>query len=340
MTSIPDKTGLDREINQLLKELKEDPFRTFYIAFTFAGLIPLAMLIYFLIDQTLIRPVLLGRNGIILFSAVIFSMAGYYIGYVMIRKILAKIIAYAILTRRKDHLKASAIVAVSHELGNPLATMKISLSNMMEGLIGKLTEEQKKIISSCYSVTDRMTGITRSLLDLFKIEAGVADFDRSVCDVRGIVDSQIDEFAGAINGKKMELKKDYQGKDITVWADKGKITRVVNNLLSNAVKYTPDGGSISVALHNDTDNVLIMVSDTGPGVPPDKQKYIFDKFTRFDTTKEGAGVGLAISRDIVEAHKGRIWMSNNMAGGGCTFHVSLPRNLRRAAGSRNTPDKT
>ncbi|MBM3244864.1 MAG: hypothetical protein FJZ15_03630, partial [Candidatus Omnitrophica bacterium] len=211
---------------------------------------------------------------------------------------------------------------------NPLLTIKISLSNIREGLAGKLNSEQEKIIELCYGVLERMGRLINDLLDLHKIEAGMIDIKRRLCNLTEILDKQLNEFESIMEQKHIKLNKEILQRSLSLWADEDKISEVINNLLSNAIKYTPEGGTIALKVDYLEGFVRLECSDTGPGIPLDKIDKIFNKFERVNITKEGTGLGLSISKDIVEMHKGRIWVENE-PNGGSKFVVVLPTDLRK-----------
>ncbi|MCU0651506.1 MAG: cell wall metabolism sensor histidine kinase WalK [Candidatus Omnitrophica bacterium] len=316
------------ELDLIMRELKEDPFRKFNLAFYLMSLIPFLVFIYLLAAKFFTWNILIGDIGVIILSAAIIALCGFYIGYRIIKSILSRMLAYAIQAKRSDELKSTFVASVSHELKNPILTIKMSLSNIREGLAGKISEDQQKIIELCYSILDRMGRLINDLLDVHKIEAGMLDLKRRLCNIIDILDKQIREFEAMINQKHIRLNKEVLHKDLTFWADEDKITQVVNNLLSNALKYSPEGGSVTLKADYEDNFVRFECMDNGPGIPMDKMDKIFNKFERLNITKEGTGLGLAISKDIVELHKGKIWVEN-LPQGGSKFTVVLPRDLRK-----------
>ena len=141
--------------------------------------------------------------------------------------------------------------------------------------------------------------------------------------------------------RNISFKKDIQEGIGAIWADRDKISQVIINLLNNAVKYTPGGGSISVRLEGVGEEVRFEVTDTGPGVPEKHKDKLFNKFERITSEKiEGTGLGLAIAKDIVELHKGRIWVESpaweSLPAGkhGSKFIFFLPKDLR----GKNRPE--
>jgi two-component system sensor histidine kinase VicK len=156
----------------------------------------------------------------------------------------------------------------------------------------------------------------------------MVDVRRRLCNLKEISEKQIKEFEVLLKNKNIRLNEESLGKDLFVWADEDKLTQVINNLLSNAIKFTPEGGAVTLRIYPAEKFVRIECIDTGPGISLDKLDKLFNKFERLDATKEGTGLGLTITKDIVEMHKGKIWAESKL-GEGSKFIVILPCDLRR-----------
>lgn len=316
-----------KDLDIVIQELKENPYRKFNMAFYLMTIIPFLVFIYILAVRFFTIGILAGDIGVIFLICILIALGGFCIGYNIIKKIINRIIFYAAQAKHSDQLKSSFVASVSHELKNPLMTIKISLSNIREGIVGQISDDQRKIIELCYGVLDRMGRLINDLLDLHKIEAGMIELKRKLCNFTDLLDKQIKEFELLLAKKKIKLKKEILNKNLSLWADEDRIAEVINNLLSNAVKYSPDGGIVTLKIDYLDGFIRLECADNGPGIPLDKIDKIFNKFERLNLTKEGTGLGLAISKDIVELHRGRIWVENQ-DGGGSRFVVVLPSDLR------------
>ncbi|MDD5135882.1 MAG: HAMP domain-containing sensor histidine kinase [Candidatus Omnitrophica bacterium] len=312
----------------VLQELKENPYRKFNIAFSLMTIIPFLVFFYILISTSSLDA-LAGQTGGILFICLVIAVCGFSVGYVVINNILRRLFFYATKLKHSDQLKSTMVASVSHELKNPITIIRTNLDTLSDGLLGTINEAQKEVVGLCLKVTDRMTRLITDLLDIHKIEAGMIDMQREQCNLAKLLESQVDEFGPIITKKGIKLITELLDTDLIVWADGGKITQVINNLLSNAIKYTPDGQSVTITAYPIERFVRLEVTDRGPGIPTDKLEKVFDKFERLDHSREGTGLGLSIAKDIVELHKGRIWVES-FPGKGSTFVVVLPRDLRSA----------
>ncbi len=312
----------------VLQELKENPYHKFNIAFALMTVIPFLAFFYLLVSTSSAFDVLVGQAGGILSICIFIAICGLGIGYIIINKMLKRLVVYASRLKKSDQLKSTVVAYVSHELKNPITIIKTNLSTLMDGLAGQLSEGQQKLLALCSKITDRMNWLINDLLDIHKIEAGMVEMERKRCDFSKLLDAQINEFAPIVTKKGIKLVIELLDTELMIWADGGKLTQVINNLLSNAIKHTPEGKSVTVKAYPTEQFVRFEVADKGPGIPLDKLEKIFDKFERLDHSKEGTGLGLAITKDIVELHKGRIWVES-LQGNGSTFVVVLPRDLRR-----------
>ncbi len=319
--------GENLELASVLQELKENPYRKFNLAFSAMSIIPLLVFVYLLACRYFTLNILSGNTGLVILLSAFISVCGLLMGYGIINDILGRLIVYAVQARRSDALKSTYVSTVSHELKNPLAIIKTNLYNMVSGFLGTVTEEQKTLLDLCRAIVDRMNRLIVELLDLHKIEAGVVDVKRELCNLNEILEGQIREFEAVFRAKKIRLLKELRREGLMIWGDQEKLGRVVSNLLSNAVKFTPENGSVMLKTYSVDGFARFECIDSGPGIPKEKLGRLFNKFERFDPTKEGTGLGLAITRDIVSMHKGKIWAEET--GGGGKFVVAIPCDLRR-----------
>jgi len=233
-----------------------------------------------------------------------------------------------------DKRKSAFVANVSHEFKNPLTTIKESLSLVVDGAAGEINSKQKKVLTTGKDNIERLLRLVMDLLDLSKIESGKMEMKREEIDLVSLVNGIVSQYEGEISKKKQAFKKDIPQKLGSIWADKDKLTEVIINLLSNAIKYTPSGGNITVKLEEKEKEVRFEISDTGPGIPKEHFQSVFDKFERITAEKEeGTGLGLPIAKDIIELHKGKIWVESE-SGKGSKFIFVLPRDFRGVENSR------
>ena len=160
------------------------------------------------------------------------------------------------------------------------------------------------------------------------MESGVVELKREKVVVGPLIDEIVFNNGEGISKKRIKVKK-YIPEDIgPLWADKDKVTQVIVNILSNAIKYTPSGGNITIKLLGTNNEVRFEISDTGAGIAKKDIDKLFNKFERiFAEKQEGTGLGLSIAKDIVELHKGKIWVESEI-GKGSKFIFTLPRDFK------------
>jgi signal transduction histidine kinase len=221
---------------------------------------------------------------------------------------------------------------VSHELRSPLGVIKEGINLVLEGLAGNINDEQKDLLDTAKRNTDRLSRLINDVLDFDKIESGKMEFD--------IRENDINEAALEVR-KAMSLLAEEKGLDLVVDVDdsipkirfdKDKILQVFTNLVSNAIKFT-EKGSISISMKQEDNMVHVIVQDTGVGIEAKDMQKLFQPFEQLDNIRDkkkgGTGLGLAISKEIILAHKGKIWAESEAGKRGATFHFTLPIEERR-----------
>ncbi|MFA5167287.1 MAG: HAMP domain-containing sensor histidine kinase [Candidatus Omnitrophota bacterium] len=220
--------------------------------------------------------------------------------------------------------KSTFVANVSHELKNPLAVIKESMALLRDKVVGEVSEEQKEILSMGMRSSDRLMRLVTDLLDLSQIEVGKLKLKKEKIEVRALVEEVLRTYEIQASKKQLVLQKEIQPDLGVLVGDRDKLTEVIINLLNNAIKYTPQG-TITVKLTGTAQEVRFEMADTGPGIPPEYQEKIFDKFERIMTEKqEGTGLGLPIAKDIIELHHGKLWVESE-PGKGSKFIFALPR---------------
>ncbi|MCK4852505.1 MAG: HAMP domain-containing histidine kinase [Candidatus Omnitrophica bacterium] len=307
-----------------LKDFRKNPYARFHNAFALMSVIPFLVLFYIIVAKLFSINILIGSIGFLVFLAIFITI----IGYLLTHDILHGLVSHIMQLRQHDKSRSKFIASVFHELVNPLFMIRGSIENMTGGIYGTITDKQKEILHLCQNVTGRMSRLTSSLMDMHKIEAGVVDIHRTSFDLQEMLEKQEKEFEIRLKGKGIKIEKQIHGENFHLWADKDKISQVINNLLGNAAKYTPDNCRINVLLSRETDIVKLVIHNTGSHIPQHELENIFDKYKRLHSSEDGAGLGLAIVKDIIDLHRGSIWAESHPETG-TRFIVTLPCNLRK-----------
>jgi len=228
--------------------------------------------------------------------------------------------------RQLDEMKRGMISTVSHELKSPLTSVRMAIHLLLEEKVGILTEKQTEILLAAREDSDRLHQILQNLLDISRIESGRLQMDCQDTYAQSLVLDAVEPFRRAAQDGGVELKIQLSDDLPMVCADSTQIGHVFSNLLSNALRYTAPGGSITVSTILEEQMVRFSVTDTGRGIPHQFMQRIFEQFFRVPDQKSetGAGLGLAIAKEIVEAHGGNIDVVSQ-EGKGTTFSFTLKR---------------
>ena len=223
-----------------------------------------------------------------------------------------------------SRVKSEFIAAASHELRTPLTSVQMGIHLLLEGSAGTLDERQRDILQVCREDTTRLDRLMRELLDLSKIESGAVTPQMAPVRPVTLVGEAIEPLRLQVEARGIRLEVDAPPDLPHVSVDRGQIERVITNLVSNAMRATADGGSITVTAVRRSDEVAVSVTDTGSGIPREYLATIFEPFVQVPhATAGGAGLGLTISRRIVEGHGGRLSVQSE-PGRGSTFTFTIP----------------
>ncbi|HXV42799.1 MAG TPA: ATP-binding protein, partial [Anaerolineae bacterium] len=237
--------------------------------------------------------------------------------------------------QRLSRARRDFVTNISHELRTPLASLQLLTETLLNGALDD-REMAFNLVNKIESQLDTLNQLAQELLDLSLIESGQAPLKLAAAPLRTIVQAQVDQLLSQAERKNLNLEVDI-AEDINVLADETMLGRVITNLIHNSIKFTERGGVIvsaqrlngaAASTESTGENwIVVSVSDTGIGIPPDEISRIFERFYKIDRARNrqqaGTGLGLAIAKHIVEAHGGRIWAESD-GKTGTTFHFTLP----------------
>jgi PAS domain S-box-containing protein len=226
--------------------------------------------------------------------------------------------------RELDRLKSEFIAGASHELRTPLTSLEMCVHLLLEGVAGPLSPKLLELLSMCRDDTLRLDKLVRDLLDLSRMDSGQAATRLAPVPTRELVVDALEPLRRQVEAKGLTLRLDAPEGLPAIAADRGQIERVMANLITNAVRATDRGGDIDVAAAPRDGYVAISVRDTGRGIPHDYLARVFEPFVQVPNAPAGgAGLGLSISRRIVQAHGGQVSVRSEL-GQGTTFTFTLP----------------
>jgi len=223
--------------------------------------------------------------------------------------------------KEMDRMRSEFVHTVSHDLRSPLTSV-IGYTELIERA-GTLNENQHDFLNRIQDSVQHITSLINDLLDLGSIESGL-DTRREYVQLEGLLRYTLDMLQGQIKAKRLKVQTDLGPLLPGLRANPVRLRQVLDNVVGNAIKYSNNGGEVMISIKAEDDQLILQVTDNGPGITSGDQPHIFDKFYRGTNTKEeGSGLGLAIVKTIVDAHQGRIWVEST-TGKGSSFFIVLP----------------
>jgi two-component system, OmpR family, sensor histidine kinase KdpD len=220
-----------------------------------------------------------------------------------------------------ERLRNSLLSSVSHDLRTPLAAIMGAVSSLLQNDTLE-PQDRTELATVAYEEADRLNRLVGNLLEMTRLESGGVKVDKEWQPLEEVVGVALTRLKGRLNVYPLRIHLPNNLPLIPL--DSILIEQVLVNLLENAVKYTPPGTAIELSARASDKEVTVEVADRGPGLPPGLEQRVFEKFYRLSSTAaSGVGLGLTISRGIIEAHGGRIWVENR-SGGGASFYFTLP----------------
>lgn len=232
-----------------------------------------------------------------------------------------------IALEKANRLKSEFLATMSHELRTPLNAIIGFAEVLRDEVAGQLSSEQKEYLCDIHSSGQHLLNMINNILDLSKIEAGKLELSIEKFHIREAIREVLDTVSESSNKKSIRIYTHIHKDVPSIIADKGKLKQIMFNLLSNAVKFTPENGKVIIHTHLTNQHIQTAVTDTGIGIKPEDMDKVFETFRQIDASYarkyEGAGLGLALTKRLVELHGGKIWIESEY-GKGSTFIFMLP----------------
>ena len=244
--------------------------------------------------------------------------------------ILGTVYLFDDITREKeiDQMKSDFISLVSHELRTPLTSIIGFVSFILDGKAGAINDRQRNSLARVQRQSKRLAALINDLLDISRIESGRIQMNQKTISLLEIVTQRLEEIRPQADEKSIQLDLTASESVPDILGDEARMGQVFTNLIGNAIKFTPNNGEVNVKVEADGNLLHVEVIDTGPGIPPEERQKIFDKFYQLSdiSTRQqgGSGLGLSISKSIVEAHGGKLWIDDGNQGKGSNFQFVLP----------------
>ena len=233
-------------------------------------------------------------------------------------------------TEAANRAKSEFLASMSHELRTPLNAIIGFSQVLLKQFFGKLNEKQVQYITDVLESGEHLLSLINDILDLAKIESGKLELDLTDVNLKDLLESStvMIKEKSLVHGIKLQCDVTEDLAGLTITADERRLKQVMFNLLSNAAKFTPDGGKISIHGIKENDSVTVTVTDTGIGIAPADQTRIFEEFYQIRGGMKGktpgTGLGLSVTKNIIDLHGGRIWVESEGEGKGSRFSFTIP----------------
>ena len=234
-----------------------------------------------------------------------------------------------------NRMRDDFIATLTHDLRTPLLAGIQALEFLLNGTLGEISDKQRQILSTMKGSNEDMLGLVNALLEVYKYEAGKLNLAKTEFLINDLAESCYNEVLPLAKAKKIELSKEIDKTDNKkIYADKTELRRVIINLLGNAINHTFENGKITISTDLQKDDCVLSVSDTGIGIPRCDIPKLFKRFSQGTSDKRSAstGLGLYLSRQIMEAHQGKIWLESDVGEGSC-FSILIPSNASKELAS-------
>jgi signal transduction histidine kinase len=229
--------------------------------------------------------------------------------------------------KKLDKIKSNFLSVTSHELRTPMSIIKGYIQMMLKGNLGTISNEQKKALDIILQNSNRLDALIQDILDISRLESGTMKFIPERTNVKNMVEQTIETMQSIADTKNIKINIRLEENTPDLIIDQERVKQVIVNLLNNAIKFSNEGSIITIFVRKTRNYVLFEIQDFGRGIPTDKQDKIFEIFYQTDSERDrkfgGVGLGLAISRGIILAHGGNIWVESE-PGKGSTFRLTLP----------------
>ena len=214
--------------------------------------------------------------------------------------------------KKADKLRDDFIATLTHDLRTPLLAAIQTLKFFLEGALGALDDKQKLLLSTMQKSNEDLLGLVNALLEVYKYDAEKLTLTKTNFNIYNLVKQVYDELSPLAKSKNIDFKINTDISDTEILADRSELRRVICNLCGNAINYTQEGGTVTITLKVEGNDLIFSVSDNGTGIPQEDIPNMFQRFSQGTSKKRstGTGLGLYLSRQIIESHGGKIWLES------------------------------
>lgn len=233
------------------------------------------------------------------------------------------------LQKEMDRLRDDFIATLTHDLRTPLLAAIQTLQFFIDGSLGEIEEKQKTLLETMKKSNEDMLGLVNALLEVYKYESGKLNLCKTTFDLKQFIEECIAQIKALADKKEIEIKTVFnETENSQLTADRNELRRVLLNLCGNALNHTKQGGTVEITTSNKEGDLILSVKDNGIGIPKTDITKLFKRFSQGTSQKRsaGTGLGLYLSRQIVEAHQGKIWAESEVSKGS-VFSFMIPKAL-------------
>ncbi|MBO5738637.1 response regulator [bacterium] len=216
--------------------------------------------------------------------------------------------------KKSDKLRDDFIATLTHDLRTPLLAAIQTLKFFLEGVVGEINDKQRLLLSTMYKSNEDLLGLVNALLEVYKYDAEKLILNKTNFNIYELTTQVYNELKPLSDINKIDFSIDCADKNIEINADRSELRRVICNLCGNAINYTPENGKVIITIKAEDADLIFSVSDTGCGIPPEDIPNMFQRFSQGTSIKRsaGTGLGLYLSRQIIESHNGKIWLESKV----------------------------
>lgn len=233
------------------------------------------------------------------------------------------------LQKEMERLRDDFIATLTHDLRTPLLAAIQTLQFFIDGALGEIGDKQKTLLDTMKKSNEDMLGLVNALLEVYKYESGKLNLCKTTFELKHFIEDCIAQIKALADKKNIEISTNYNdSQDAEITADRNELRRVILNLCGNALNHTKEGGAIEITASNKEGDLILSVKDNGIGIPKNDITKLFKRFSQGTSKKRsaGTGLGLYLSRQIVEAHQGKIWAESEVSKGS-VFSFMIPKSL-------------
>ena len=239
--------------------------------------------------------------------------------------------------KKADRLRDDFIATLTHDLRTPLLAAIQTLKFFLDGALGELDEKQKLLLSTMQKSNEDLLGLVNALLEVYKYDAEKLVLNKTDFNIYELTKHVYDELKPLADNKKIDFEIECSDKNLEINADRSELRRVICNLCGNAINYTGEEGKVTITIKNESNDLIFSVSDNGCGIPQEDIPNMFQRFSQGPSKKRsaGTGLGLYLSRQIIESHGGKIWLESVLNKGSEFSFILTDTVVNRPIGAAN-----